>query len=205
MSHTKTSFIVACIAGAASVSIADIVRVDEFSSSSYEGFEQLSIGNYERGSVETFGGMATLFDLSPEGYLHTTGVWSYNGMTPVRAIEGARMLGSNYGIGYDFDTAQHSFGGYFASITGEAGGQIRFYQGDALLGSEAIVAPIGNEWAWNGWSSDEAFDRVEIESNYISRGYLMHDAVRVLSMVVPSPGGSALAFGGLLVIARRRR
>ena len=83
---------------------------------------------------------------------HTTGVWSYNGMTPVRAIEGARMLGSNYGIGYDFETAQHSFGGYFASITGEAGGQIRFYQGEALLGSEAIVAPIGNEWAWNGWS-----------------------------------------------------
>ena len=33
----------------------------------------------------------------------------------------------------------------------------------------------------------------------------MHDAIRLLSTSVPSPGGSVLAVGGLLVLVRRRR
>tara|TARA_A100000171_G_scaffold50607_1_gene62479 strand:- start:8041 stop:8652 length:612 start_codon:yes stop_codon:yes gene_type:complete len=203
MHSTHIAIIASVVAVSGTVANADIVRVDEFRSDQTESFEQLRMDVFHHGDVESFGGMGTLFSVGESGYLHTTGSWSFH--QRVAAFDGERLLGSNAGIGYRFNEAQRSFGGFFSSITSDADGEIRFYSGEDLIGTDTLDAPIDTSWAWNGWSSDQEFDRVEIESSYISKGYLLHDAIRVLSSAVPAPGGAVLAFGGLLVIARRKR
>lgn len=203
MQHNTSIMTAAIIAATGSIASADIVRVDEFSSHNVESFENLTIETFDRGDVNAFDNMATMYNLSGTGYLHTTGSWSFK--QRVGAYDGDKLLGSNTGIGYRFNEAQMSFGGFFASITEDADGAIRFYNGDQLIATDTVLASTDQSWAWNGWSSNVSFDRVEIESNYMSMGYLLHDAVRVLSTQTPAPGGAALAFGGLLVIARRRR
>lgn len=191
------------LAAAGSIACADIVRVDEFESGMFEGFQSLDIEIFDHDVVRIFDDTGSVYSTGSGGFLHTTGSWSF--MQRVSSYEGTHMLGGNYGIGYSFDTAQRSFGGYFSSIIDNADGEIRFYSGEQLIGTDRVHAPTDTSWAWSGWSSDQSFDRVEIDSHYSTRGYLMHDAIRVLSTSVPSPGGSVLAVGGLLVLARRRR
>jgi len=201
----RTGFtVIACfIASVGSVASADIARVSEFDSPEMEGFQGLSMTTFESGPVQIFEGMGTLFN-TDQSWVHTTGAWSFENR--VAAYEGDRLMGtSRGGVGYRFDVAQKSFGGFFASISDISDGEIRFYSGDTMIGSDTLVAPIDNTWAWNGWSSDQSFDRVEIRSNYANAGFLMHDAVRVLTTQVPAPGGGALLMGGVLVLARRRR
>lgn len=200
--HT-TTMIIAIVAVAGSMAQADIVRVDPFSSDQSESFETLNMNVFHSGDVSAFGGAGTLYSTSDSGYLHTTGSWSYK--QRVEAFEGDRLLGSNSGIGYRFDSHKRSFGGYFSSIIDAADGEVRFFDGEALVGVDTLIAPTDESWAWNGWSSDQGFDRIEISSNHLNFGYIMHDAIRVLSTATPAPGGLALMFGGALVIARRRR
>ncbi|MCA9276463.1 MAG: hypothetical protein KDA29_10595 [Phycisphaerales bacterium] len=202
--HDNHTRVLACIlAAAASSALADIVRVDEFDSGMFEGFQDLDIESFDQDVVRIFDGAGSVYSTASGGDLHATGSWSF--MQRVSSYEGTHMLGGNYGIGYSFDSAQKSFGGYFSSIIDNADGEIRFYSGEQLVGTDLVHAPTDTTWAWNGWSSDQSFDRVEIDSHYSTRGYLMHDAIRLLSTSVPSPGGSVLAVGGLLVLVRRRR
>ena len=199
--HTCIHLIILAMAG--SIASADIVRVDEFDSGMFEGFQNLDIETFDRDVVRVFDDAGSIYSVSDNAFLHTTGSWSFK--QRVQAYEGSHMLGGNSGIGYTFDSAQQSFGGYFSSIMDYADGEIRFYSGDQLIGTDLVSAPTDTTWAWNGWTSNQSFDRVEIDSNYSSKGYLMHDAIRVLSVAVPSPGGSVLAVGGLLMLVRRRR
>lgn len=205
MHHTGfTAIVTAAIAGSAvSFASADIVRVSEFDSLLIEGFQGLNMSTFEMNPVETFGGMGTVFN-TDGSWVHTTGSWGYK--SQVRAFEGARLLGtSSGGVGYSFAAAQKSFGGFFSSISDTLDGEIRFYSGDLLVGTDSVIATNNSSWTWNGWSSNTAFDRVEIRSSDSAAGFLMHDAVRVLSTQVPTPGGGALLMGGLLVLARRKR
>ena len=191
---------IAAISAAAS---ADITRVDEFSSLSIEGFQDLTMSTFESGSVDVFGGLGTVLSAS-DAWVHTTGAWVYE--QRVQAYEGDLMLGSSHGgIKYQFDVAQRSFGGYFASISDTADGMISFYSNGSLVGVDSLVAPTDTSWAWNGWSSDTAFDSVVISSNHSRGGFIMHDSVRVMFAEVPTPGTGGLLFGSMLVIARRRR
>ena len=203
MHRNTTTMIFAIVACAGSMAHADIVRVDPFSSDQGESFETLNMNVFHNGDVSAFGGAGSLYSVGDAGFLHTTGAWSYE--QRVSAFDGDLLLGSNAGIGYSFDSHQRSFGGYFSSITDATNGEVRFYDGENLIGVDTLVAPTDQSWAWNGWSSDQSFDRIEISSNHLSFGYIMHDAIRVLSTATPAPGGLALMFGGALVIARRRR
>ena len=203
MRFTHPCFYAGIVAAVGSIANADIVRVDKFESGMFEGFQDLDIETFDRDVVRIFDDAGSVYSTSGSGFVHTTGSWSFK--QRVSSYEGTDMLGGNYGIGYRFDTAQRSFGGYFSSIIDNADGEIRFYSGEQLIGTDLVNAPTDTSWAWNGWSSDQSFDRIEIDSHYSTRGYLMQDAIRVLSTSVPSPGGSVLAVGGLLVLARRRR
>ena len=191
------------VAAVGSIANADIVRVDEFNSGMFEGFQSLDIESFAQDVVRIFDGAGSVYSTASGGVLNAAGSWSFT--QRVSAYEGTHMLGGSAGIGYSFDTAQRSFGGFFSSVINLADGEIRFYNGNELVGTDTVNAPTDTTWAWNGWSSAQSFDRVEIDSSYITKGYLMHDAIRVLSVAVPSPGGSVLAVGGLLVLARRRR
>ena len=196
------------IASVGSAAVADIVRVDEFSSLQFEGFQDLDMRTFERDPVSIFDGMAEMVN-SGNSWLHTTGSWglrSGDWSGQARAYEGGRMLGTTRGaIEYRFDESQRSFGGFFATIGDTADGTIRFYDGDELVGQDILRASVGGQWSWNGWASPEEFDRVAIESNYNNGGFLMHDAVRVLATAVPTQGTAAIFTLGLFVATRRRR
>ncbi len=199
----RTAIAYITLASTAFMAHADIVHVSEFESAQTEGFENLNFGKFERGDVAAYDDMGTVFNTSGS-WVHSTGSWSFK--QRVTAYEGEAMLGTASGvIGYRFQTQQQSFGGFFASISKEADGEIRFYSGEELIGSDSLVARTDSSWSWNGWSSDRAFNRVEVSSNHQNRGFLIHDAVRVLTTEVPAPGGSVLLLGGVLMIARRRR
>lgn len=202
MQHHTSIITAAIIAATGTVASADIVRVDEFNSIQFEGFENTS-AYLEYGEVSVFSGAGQASNTNGS-WVHTAGSDLYR--FHFSPFEGNKQFGAlEGGIQYSFVDAQKSFGGYFANLSEVDDGQVRFYNGQTLIGSDTLSAPSSREWTWNGWSSDVEFDRVEIESNAVTMGYLLHDAIRILSTQTPAPGGAALAFGGLLVIARRKR
>gem|GEM_PF-1752346 len=188
---------------------ADIVRVDEFSSLQFEGFQNLEMGVFESAPISVFGGMGEISN-SGNSWLHSTSGWSYqSGDWNARTdpFEGSRFLGNTRGgIEYQFNESQKSFGGYFATIADSPDGSIKFYNGEELLGTEILQVAVGGDWAWNGWASGQEFDRVVVESNYGDYGgFLMHDAVRVLSTAVPTQGTAAIFAFGLVLATKRHR
>ncbi len=204
--HRMALVLIAATGFAAS---ADIVRVNEFSSLQFEGFNNLDMKTFDRNPVSIFNGMGEVLN-TKGSFLHTTGGWAlgsgdWQGRT--NAYEGSKMLGNTTGgIEYRFNTAQKSFGGFFATIADVPDANIKFFDGDILIGSDQLLAAVGGDWSWNGWASDLNFNRVTIESNYRNRGgFLMHDAVRVLTTQVPAPGSLALLTAGLVIGTRRRR
>ena len=202
MQHHTSIMMSAIIAATGSIASADIVRVDEFNSIQIEGFENTS-AYLEYGAVSIFEGAGQVSNANGS-WVHTAGSDLY--YFQFSPYEGSKQFGAMEGaIQYSFAEAQISFGGFFANLSDVEDGQVRFYNGQTLIGSDTLIAPTSREWTWNGWSSDVEFDRVEIQSNMVSMGYMLHDAVRILSTQTPAPGGAALAFGGLLVIARRKR
>ncbi len=200
---------IAFVAATSFAASADIVRVDEFSSLQFEGFNNLNMKTFDRNPVAAFDGMAELVN-TKGSFLHATSRWSFRSgdwRGQAQAYEGAKMLGNTAGgIEYRFNTAQKSFGGFFATIANTPDADIKFFDGDTLVGSDKLLATVGGDWSWNGWASDKEFNRVTVESNYGNRGgFLMHDAVRVLTTQVPAPGSLALLATGLVIGTRRRR
>ncbi len=200
---------IAMIAGTCFVASADIVRVNEFDSLEFEGFNNLDMKTFDRNPVSVFNGMGEVLN-TKGSFLHATSRWSLRSgdwRGQARAYEGSKMLGNTAGgIEYRFNTAQKSFGGFFATIADTPDATIKFFDGDTLVGSDKLLAAVGGDWSWNGWASDLDFNRVTVESNYTNRGgFLMHDAVRVLTTQVPAPGSLALLATGLIIGTHRRR
>lgn len=192
-------FIVAFAGGGV---LGDIVRIDEFSSLQFESFENASI-NFEYGQAEVFNGIATVFNTGGS-WIHAASSDIY--IMTLQPYEGQMQMGAMEGaIAYQFDSPQKSFGGYFSAVGSVADGIASFYSGGTLIDTQALYASADSAWTWNGWTSDQSFDRVVIESNLSTKGYLVHDAIRVLSVEVPSPGSSVLAIGSAMVLLRRRR
>ncbi len=190
------------IASATAWSHADIVRVGEFQSLQFEGFESTS-AYLEYGAVDVFDGLGSVFNTG-DSWVHTADSDLY--IMTHAPYEGIKQFGAmDGGIAYVFSTGQRSFGGYFSSVSNTADGEVSMYDGETLVGRDTLSAAASGAWTWNGWSSNVEFDRVEVRSNYGTGGYLLHDAVRVLTVEIPAPGGGALLMGGMLLLARRRR
>ena len=201
--RTIQAVITASVIAFAGTSVnADIVSVDEFNSLQFESFENTSI-YFEYGQADVFDGMATVFN-TDGSWIHTANSDIY--IMTLQPQDGNSQMGAMEGaIAYQFNSAQRSFGGYFSAVGSVADGTASFYSGNTLIGSQTLYASADTAWTWNGWSSDQSFDRVVIESNYTTKGYLVHDAIRVLNVEVPAPGGSVLAIGSMMMIMRRRR
>lgn len=200
---------IAILAASGFAAHADIVRVDEFNSLQFEGFNDLDMKTFDRSPVSIFGGLGEVLNTNGS-FLHTTGGWSLGSgdwRGRADAFEGSKMLGtSRGGVEYRFSEAQKSFGGFFSTIANVADAEIKFFNGDDLVGSDTLYASVGGDWSWNGWSSNAQFDRVTVDSNHGNYGgFLMHDAVRVLSAEVPTQGSLAVLGMGILVAGRRRR
>ncbi len=198
---------IVCAAGSAVQ--ADVVRVGEFGSLSFEGFEG-EHWSIKDGVRTAFGGLGEVFASDGEN-IHIAGGWSLGSDDLDGLVESysGKMLGSSRGtISYRFDEVQRSFGGYFATIADVSGGTIEFYDANGrLVGQDEVYAAIGGQWRWNGWASDAGFLRVEVRGAYRSGagGFLLHDSVRVLSASVGTPGGMGLVFGSGVALARRHR
>jgi len=178
---------------------ADIVQVGEFDSQQFEGFEGSEMVSFKTGEIDAFGGMATMFRAGQGSKKFKILDSAYR----IDPYEGDRMFVSNKSsIGLRFENGQHSIGGFFAAKARRHEVEVQFFSGDERVGTGTLITPDDKSWAWNGWHSDQEFDRVEISSN---NAYLMHDAIRVMGTEVPAPGGMALMLGGMLTIARRRR
>ncbi len=191
------------IAIAAGVANAGIVRVDEFESSIFEGFQDLEMSTFESNPVSVFDGLAEIRNTGGS-WLHTTGAWGFANRTS--ALEGDKLLGNTSGgIEYLFNTNFNKFGGYFATISSVEDGQVRFYHGETLIGSDIVNADVGGQWSWNGWESQVGFNRIVVESNYgNSGGFIMHDSVRVAN-TIPVPSSLAITgFAGIVGTRRRR-
>ncbi len=187
---------------ASTIAHSDIVQVDEFQSIHIEGFDNLQMSN---GSGDIMGGLGTIQSTHSQGYINRTGGWYFH--SNVRAHEGSWLVGtSSYGVEYSFNSIQHSFGGFFASISDSTEAQIEFIHGDTVLETMTFNTADPGTWGWAGWSSDEAFDSVRIVGDYgPNGGFIMHDAIRVSTAQIPASSTYAMIAGGILLIGRRRR
>ncbi len=58
---------------------------------------------------------------------------------------------------------------------------------------------------WNGWESDTGIQRLVIEGNYSSGGFVMQDGMQ-MNMAIPAPTAMALlGFAGMAFMSRRRK
>lgn len=196
---------VAAVAIVAGSAIADIARVGEFESLSFESFDT-ERWVFESGPHSIMNGIGEVF-ATPTGWIHTTSAWTYVDHGSTKAYSGSGMLGNTRnGIGYTFGEVQSSFGGFFATISSTDDGVAKFFLNGALVAQDVVHASVGGAWSWNGWSVEGGFDRVEITSNYNNGlgGFLMHDEIRVSQGVVPAPGALAMLGLGGMFVARRR-
>jgi len=205
MHHAMMIFVAA--AGTASALGSPVERVGPFDSLTIEGFDGGG-WSFETDPRDIMGGIAQVAPGDGAGWTHITNRWGLHGAFEASTYSGSGMLGNTTGsIVYTFDSAFTRFGGYFATIATTPDATASFFRGGALVARGALEAPVGAEWTWNGWSVSGGFTRVEINPNHNEGrgGFLMHDAVRVDSAPVPSPGALALlGLSGMLVIGRRR-
>ena len=206
MKTQKTTIIAIAAMTAATITTtanADIITIDEFESFQIEGFENMP-GGFVRDAVTIFDGMGEV-SANNNGWIHRTSGWGFN--STVRAYEDSYFMGSGSGsVTYQFNEAQKSFGGFFATNSDKADGSIKFFDDqNQLLAQSTVKADLGGAWSWNGWSLDTGFSSVEVSGNYSNGGFLMMDSIRVGPATIPAPGAIALLLTGGLVISRRRR
>ncbi len=201
VARTRTGMI--AIGAISAGAMADITSIGEFSSLSFEGFDD-ERWVFETNAQDIMGGIGQVF-AEDSGWIHTTNSWILSGQYSTNAYDGSMLGNTRGGISYTFGTSQYAFGGFFATISDTADGVIRFYSGDTMLGESTVSARVGGEWTWSGWSVADGFDRIEVVSNYNdgAGGFLMHDSVRVSNQAIPAPG--AIACFGIVGIAMARR
>lgn len=103
------------------------------------------------------------------------------------AANGARMclLGSavaGTGVDITFATPPGRFGGLFmVNHDGPAGVKVTFFAGAAtVLGPVAVPLPTNCAWHWLGWDLRRSgVDRIHLESNHASTGYLGLDDLQL--------------------------
>jgi len=182
---------------------ADIIGIDSFIGEYSESFDTQS-GGYQHDLINVFDGQGTVGREGGTGGLIITGGWSFYDV--VDQYDGSNFLGSpSSAVEYQFDTLISSFGGQFATNSNVADGTIRFYDAqDALIGSDTINVTDDGLWTWNGWESDTGVQRIVIEGNYSSGGFIMQDGMQA-DIAIPAPGAMAmLGLAGMVCISRRR-
>ncbi|MCH8151523.1 MAG: hypothetical protein IH830_04015 [Planctomycetes bacterium] len=179
-----------------------IVPIGPFDGDKAEGFETQPPFQFER-SYDVFGGQGVVQQLGAGQGLHITTGWSFFGL--VFPHSGTYFMGgAGVNAAWMFDFPALRFGGYFTTNADVADAVAEFFDADNnSLGILPVTAPLNGAWTWNGWETDGAgIKRIEIVSNNIFNGFIMHDDMQYTP--IPAPG--VLALVGLAgLIARRRR
>ena len=196
---TTVAGLTACLCG---VAWAGVTTVAEFEADAYETFENVAPAAGYQSPLAIFGGDVLLGDMTSQ-----TVVIALNWSGPAGVLfpfNGNLMGGTPTSTAYfEFSTAVTHFGGYFGTVSPDAGGTAVFYDenGDVI---DSLAFTAGSaDWAWLGWESDVGISRIELTGNLGPAFGFQYDDLQL--RYVPSPAGAGLLAGAAMSAARRRR
>lgn len=188
----------------ASVAIADVTPIGEFTGVHSESFENIGSPGGLPGPVSIFGGAGTANDAFANTLVLATSVSSadtdwvqffpYNGF-----LMGLTPTGHAV---FEFETPVTEFGGFFGSAAIHSGGSILFRDeaGGEIDSFDFNVTAL--EWGWQGWQSDTPIASIEIAASANPGAPLVFDDLQITP--IPAPGALALLVLGATVQRRRR-
>ena len=198
---TVVSALIAC--GVVGRANAQIIALGEFTGDKSEGFETQTPFQFLP-SYDVFDGQGVVQQLGAGQGLHITTGWSF--FSTVFPHGGARFMGgAGVNAEWVFDTPALRFGGFFAT-NADVPGAIALFFDDAgnMIGQADVAAPLGDNWAWDGWeTTGPGIKRVQIIANNGFGGFIMHDDMQYTA--IPAPGVLGLFAIGLGMARRRRR
>ncbi len=189
-----------CIVGQAN---AQIITIGEFSGEFTEGFETQQSGQFQS-SYDVFEGQGVVQQLGAGQGLHITTGWGF--FSTIFPHSGGHFMGgAGVNAEWVFDTPALRFGGFFATNADVAGAVALFFDEDnGMIGKLDVTAPLGDNWAWNGWeTTGVGIKRVQIIANNGFNGFIMHDDMEYTA--IPAPGVLGLLAIGIGSMSRRRR
>ena len=197
-----SAIVACCVVGQAK---AEIVPIGEFVGEKSEGFESQTPFQFLP-SYDVFGGQGVVQQLGAGQGLHITTGWGF--FSTVFPHSGDFFMGgAGVNAEWVFDTPALRFGGFFATNADVAGAVALFYdEAGALIGESDVVAPLGDNWAWNGWETTTlgpGIKSVQIIANNGFNGFIMHDDMQYTA--IPAPGALALLALGAVGIRRKRK
>ncbi len=197
-------------------------RIDPFSGTYMEGFENTYYGPFKKS--EMFEGQAMLVSSLNSTTISVTQAWFYRDsqsgeiLDTVTAHTGRQFMGSfRGGVQWLFDTPAAQFGGYFSRLMvpdensqprNEETALVEFFDADDnFIGSDTITAPFSGQWTWTGWSFQIPAGRIVVTGNGVAgdllhEGLVMHDDMQYTP--VPEPMTfMLLVVGGVCLRGRR--
>ena len=195
-----SALIACCVVGHANASI---IPINQFTGLKSEGFETQTPFQFLP-SYNVFNNQGVVQQLGAGQGLHITTGWSFFSTVFPRSGD-YFMGGAGVNAEWVFDTPALKFGGFFATNADVAGAIAIFFddQGN-MMGQANVAAPLGNNWAWDGWeTTGVGIKRVQIIANNGWGGFIMHDDMEYTP--IPAPGVLGLFAIGLGMARRRRR
>ncbi len=198
--HAPRNIVIAALLCAASLAVADVVPIPEFTGSLSEGFENIYPPGGYPGPIPIFGGAATMDDT-----LAHTVVIAYVWQGPAGQVFpydgnlfGGTVAGSTM---FTFPTPVQEFGGFLNSIGPVPGGNVVFRD---ALGGEIATLPVTitpGQWAWQGWRSDVPIGSIEVIGAGVPGFSTLYDD---LQANVPEPATLTLVLAAAGWLLRRR-
>jgi hypothetical protein len=166
---------------------AQITPVGPFTGPHTEGFETqpAALGTLYRclpGRI--FNMTADICDPTTESLI-IPGFWSlFCQATPHQGMRYA--VGLAEALEVTFDAPVRGFGGYFATVGGQDGAVVTFFNGQTTVGTVNLTTNQCT-YVWNGWTSTTLFTRVRIvgNSSFGDGGYVHMDDLEYLGSAQP--------------------
>jgi hypothetical protein len=180
---------VAAAATLAGSACAQIATIGQFTGPYTEGFEtQAALRDtpYQCLPGRIFNGTADICD-PQSSELIIPQFWSLFCQASPHA--GARyVVGLSTPLEITFDQAVNGFGGYFATVGGQDGGEVVFFNGATQIATLPFTTSQCT-YTWSGWQSTAPFTRVRIigNSSFGDGGYIHMDDLEYRLGTGPAP------------------
>ena len=154
---------------------ATVIPTGPFTGIFTEGFEGKGICGAQQ-EISVFGGKGSAQrfnrryeDIGDAWGLGISSGWVYNNpqrdfSSTVSPHTGQLFMGTSFGDAeWVFDAPATSFGGYFTTNYESPDAIAKFFNASgSLISQKTVTVPMYGQWAWNGWTSDTPFKRVQV-------------------------------------------